>query len=96
MSDYPRWVFHASEPSRIVRSLEEREGLGPEWHHHPVSDHEATHPHDPLRVMRSGPDQGEDQISKTEHPHAHQAFHAIPKPTRGPRKINRSRPKDEK
>jgi hypothetical protein len=30
-SAYPRWVYHATQPARMVTSEQDRESLGPEW-----------------------------------------------------------------
>lgn len=32
---YPCWLYHASEPARIVDSYEDHEALGDEWATHP-------------------------------------------------------------
>lgn len=34
--EYPKWLYHATEPARIVASREEHEAMGPEWKQTPT------------------------------------------------------------
>lgn len=34
---YPKWIYHASEPARIVADAAEQEAAGPEWAETPAA-----------------------------------------------------------
>ncbi|HXG71324.1 MAG TPA: hypothetical protein VNJ04_12030 [Gemmatimonadaceae bacterium] len=38
---YPSWLYHATEPARIVESAEEEAALGPAWSDTPAQADEA-------------------------------------------------------
>jgi hypothetical protein len=34
--NYPKWIYHATEPARIVANFEEHESAGPGWSESPA------------------------------------------------------------
>ncbi len=35
--EYPKWLYHRTEPARIVQDPAEHEALGPEWAESPAA-----------------------------------------------------------
>ena len=42
MNNYPKWIYHATEPARIVANFEEHEAAGPKWSESPATEATAA------------------------------------------------------
>jgi hypothetical protein len=58
MTSYPKWIYHATHPARIVADAETHAAAGPEWVEAPVSVEAQSEPA-PVAAKRGRPRKAE-------------------------------------